>query len=362
MELMQANQQWANRPADERFTSLTELRDHCLDVRAHSKAVVLSTRKIEAAPIAGDSKGLVLVGPGGNAANVSHWSFGQLCQRANAPAGYLRELPSELAADNINYGLKRRDVEEIGVLLGRDSASAALVRAITGPSYGRIWNADIASALVERFGDGITGAFRVPGEFGRRVTVTKENTTLYASDRDMFVFLADEEHRIEVPDRRDGKSGTMARGFFVSNSETGAGTLSVATFLFDYVCCNRIVWGASDFSEIKVRHTAGAPDRWLEEVAPAIRAYATSSTHSVVTAIADAKAARIADVDTFLATRFTKSQVTGIKAAHMVDEGRPIESLWDATTAVTAYARGIEYQDARVDLERKGGAILKLAA
>jgi hypothetical protein len=33
----------------------------------------------------------------------------------------------------------------------------------------------------------------VPGEFGQRVAVTKQNTTLYASDRDMFVFLADEE-------------------------------------------------------------------------------------------------------------------------------------------------------------------------
>lgn len=362
MELLQASHQWATRPADERFTSLIELRDYCQSVRKRSKATVLSSRAISAAPIEGDSKGLVLVGPDGHAANVSHWSFGQLCARADAPAGYLRELPAALAADNINYGLKRRDVEDIGVLLSRDASSVTTVRAITGPSYGRIWNAQIADALVQRFGDGITGAFRVPGEFGKAITVTKDNTTLYASDRDMFVFLADEEHRIDVPDRRNGKAGSMARGFFVSNSEVGAGTLSVATFLFDYVCANRIVWGAQDFAEIKVRHTAGAPDRWLEEVAPAIRAYATSSTTSVTKAIADARAARIDDVDAFLATRFTKSQVTAIKAAHLADEGRPIETLWDATTGVTAYARGIEYQDARVDLERKGGAILKLAA
>lgn len=362
MELMQASHQWATRPADQRFVSLIELRDHCAGVRRHSHAKVLSTRAIQAAPLSGDSKALVLVGPDGNAANVSHWSFGQLCQRAEAPAGYLRTLPAELAADNINYGLKRRDVEDVGILLGRDDSSAALVRAITGPTYGRIWNAEIADALVARFGDGITGSFRVPGEWGKRVEVTKDNTTLYASDRDMFVFLADEDHRIEVPNRRDGKSGAMARGFFVSNSEVGAGTLSVATFLFDYVCGNRIVWGAHDFAEIKIRHTAGAPDRWMEEVAPAIRAYASSSTASVTRAIADAKAKRIEDVDAFLATRFTKSQVSGIKAAHLADESRPIESLWDATTGVTAYARGVEYQDARVDLERKGGAILKLAA
>ena len=61
----------------------------------------------------------------------------------------------------------------------------------------------------------------MPGEFGERVTVKKENTTLYASDRDMFVFLADEENRIEIPGRRAGRSGSFARGFFVWNSEVG---------------------------------------------------------------------------------------------------------------------------------------------
>lgn len=362
MELMQASQQWANRPADERFTSLIELRDHCASVRAQSKAAVVSTRDIHAAPVDGNAKALMLVGPDGNAVNVSHWSFGQLAARAKAPAGYLRDLPGALAADNINYGLKRQDVESVGVLLSKGNGGPATARAITGPDYGRIWNADIAGALVERFGDGVTGNFRVPGEWGRRVVVTKDNTTLYASDRDMFVFLADEEHRIEVPDRRNGHAGSMARGFFVSNSEVGAGTLTVATFLFDYVCGNRIVWGARDFAEIKIRHTSGAPHRWLEEVAPAIRTYASSSTHSVVTAIADARAKRIDNVDTFLATRFTKSQVTAIKAAHVEEEGRPIESLWDATTAVTAYAKSVTWQDERVTLERKGGDILKLAA
>lgn len=363
MELMQANAQWSNRPADERFTSLIELRDHCRAVRATSKATVLSTRDIHAAPVEGNAAALVLVGPGGNAVNVSHWSFGQLAARAKAPAGYLRTLPGALAADNINHGLHFQDVESLGVLLSRDKDSpTATARAITGPDYGRVWNADIASALVDRFGDGITGDFRVPGEWGRSVTVTKDNTTLYASDRDMFVFLADEVHRIDVPDRRNGKTGSMARGFFISNSEVGAGLIDVSTFLFDYVCGNRIVWGASNVERIKIRHTKGAPHRWIEEVAPAIRTYASSSTHSVVTAIADARAKRIDNVDVFLASRFTKSQVTAIKAAHMEEEGRPIETLWDATTGVTAYAKSVTWQDERVTLERKGGDILKLAA
>src|ERR1700730_11680066 len=58
------------------------------------------------------------------------------------------------------------------------------LRAATGPRYGRIWNADVVDALVERFGDGVSGHWRVPGIFGERITVDKGNTTLYASDRE----------------------------------------------------------------------------------------------------------------------------------------------------------------------------------
>jgi hypothetical protein len=46
----------------------------------------------------------------------------------------------------------------------------------------------------------------------------------------------------------------------------------------------------------------------------------------------------------------------------MQDEQRPIESLWDAATGITAYAREIAHTDDRVRLEREAGKVLKLAA
>ncbi len=360
-EIMTASRQWASRPADQRFTSLIELNEAVHQSRQNSRSTILPSRALSLSPVEGDSKALVVVGPDGNAVNMTNWAFGQMAARAGAPAGYLRQLPSALAADNINYGLQYvRDREDIGVLLHKNGGAPEL-RAVTGPQYGRIWNSTITQALVDRFGDGINGDFRVPGEFGKRVEVTKDNTTLYASDRDMFVFLADEEHRITVPNRRNGESGDMARGFFVWNSEVGSTTMGIATFLFDYVCKNRIVWGAQQYAEIKIRHTASAADRWLEEVVPAIESYANSSTSSVVQALTDAKAKRIDNVDEFLRNRFTVSQANAIKAAHMSDEDRPIETLWDAATGITAYARGITYQNERVDLERAAGKVLDLA-
>lgn len=359
--LMQASRQWSSRPSDERFTSLTELDAYVQRVRQNSQAHSLSSRAITCAPVAEDSRALVVIGPNGGAVDLTHWSFGQLAQRAGAPPGYLRTLPAAMAADCVNYGMATRDVDDLGVLLYKNGGPAQM-RAVTGPNYGRIWNATITRALVERFGDGLSGDFRVPGEFGKAVQVTKENTTLYASDRDMFVFLADEKNRITIPNRRDGMSGDLARGFFVWNSEVGSATLGIATFLFDYVCCNRIVWGATQFAEVRVRHTAGAPDRWLEDVAPAIEAYSHGSSQSVVKAIEDARAKRIDNVDEFLARRFTRSQVSAIKAAHLSDEQRPIETLWDAATGATAYARNIVHQDTRVDIEREAGRILDMAA
>ncbi len=356
--LTQASHQWASRPDDERFTSLTDMLTHFGTQRAASREVVCPTRRMSLVPGI-DHKALMLEGPNGHGYAPSHFSFGQLAVLAGAPAGYLRTLPAELAADCLNLGLQvTRKVEDVGCLLYRGEGEPVL-RAATGPKYGRIWNSDVTKGLVDRFGDGIDGHWRVPGEFGKAVDVTKANTTLYASDRDMFVFLADETRRITVPNRRNGQSGSMARGFFIWNSEVGSSTFGLATFLFDYACSNRIVWGASDHKEIRIRHTSGAPDRFFREIAPALETYAQSADGKIIEAIADAQKAKLGDdMENFLAKRFGKGLVRSMMTAHELEEGRPIETRWDVVTAATAVARSIPHQDTRVALERSAGELL----
>lgn len=360
--LTDASTQWASRPADERFTSLTEMQARLAFLRSNSRATVIANRNIHAAPVEGVAGGLAIIGPSGAPVLPTHWSFGQLAQRVGAPAGYMRDLPPELAADCLNYGLKRRDVEELGVLLQRPNGHTNIA-AVTGPNYGRVWNDRIVDSLVRTFGDGRTGTFKVPGEFGRAVEITKANTTLFASDRDCFVFLADEENKIEVANRRNGAPGLLSRGFFVRNSDVGAASFEIDTFLFDYTCSNRIVWGVSDHARVSFRHSKGAPERFAEQVAPALQRMHHEGTHNIVASIAAAKESRLGnadDVTAFLGKRFTKSQTSAIKAAHLADEGRPIETLWDVATGVTAYARGIEYQDARFELEKAAGKVLEM--
>jgi hypothetical protein len=364
MELLRASRQWATRPADERFTDLHQLHAKVSRQRNMSRAPIVASKGIRVQPDANDPvNGLQVVGKAGVPYTPTNWSFGQLASLAGAPAGYLRKLPAPIAADCVNYGLNfNRSVEDVGLLLTREGGDSTL-RAATGPKYGRIWNEEIVSSLIDMHGDGRTGRFRVPGEFGKQVDVTKDNTTIYGSDRDMFVFLADEENRVEVRNRRDGKSGSLARGFFCWNSEVGSTSVGVTLFFFDYACSNRIVWGAQDVKEIRINHTASAPHRWIEEITPMLTAYADSSAAGIEETIRLAQAKRVDDdLTKFLSSRFTGPQITGIKEAHMAEEGRPIETVWDAVTGVTAYAKSIEHQDNRIAMERLGGKLLDLVA
>jgi hypothetical protein len=361
--LMQASNQWMSRPADERFTSLTGMQEHFKVVRDESQSFVTANKRITLAPTGLKEMVVEIEGaPIAEPVAPTHHAFGQLAQLVGAPAGYLRNLPAPIAADAINYGLKfSRPIDDVGVLTRHNGEH--VLRAATGPRYGRIWNADVIDALVNRFGDGVTGHWRVPGEFGKAVTIDKDNTTFYASDKDMFVFLADETRRIEMPNRRDGKPGSLARGFFVWNSEVGDKRFGLGTFLFDYVCMNRIVWGAEHYDEVTIRHTASAPDKFLEQMQPALTALANASDAPIREAVAAAQAKKLDDdLDDFLANRFGKRMVAPLKALHEAEEARPIETLWDVSTAATAFARSLPNTDKRVEMEREAGKVLKLAA
>lgn len=363
MELMQASNNWWTRPSDERFTNLIEMQHKMRALRDNSRERDTTLQYVLVTPT--EDNNLVVTARGSDkTAKLSNYAFGQLAPLAGAPAGYLRKLPASMAADCLNYGMQfgNESTKDVRALFTGDE-NGIHTRAFNGSRYGRIWNADVVDALVRKFGNGVDGAWTVPGIRGKKLdSVTKENTTLFASDRDMFVFLTDEQHKIEVPNRRNGETGLMSRGFFVWNSEVGDKAFGLATFLFDYVCANRIVWGATEYKEIKIRHTSGAPDRWAHEMAPMLVAYANASADVEQQKIVLAQQKKLDDVDKFLANRFGPRMVDRFKSIHMIEEQRPIETLWDATTAVTAYARNIEHQDARVEMERKAGDILELAA
>ena len=96
------------------------------------------------------------------------------------------------------------------------------LRAVTGPDYGRIWDHELVAAVMKIAGNGTGGTkWKVPGVLDWNtmthnpfVDVTKDTTTLYASDRDVFLFLVDDTHPIEAGRLPDGSPDLYFRGFY----------------------------------------------------------------------------------------------------------------------------------------------------
>jgi hypothetical protein len=196
------------------------------------------------------------------------------------------------------------------------------------------------------------------------VDVTKETTTLYASDRDVFIFLVDDTHPIEAGKLPNGDPDIFFRGFYCWNSEVGAKTLGIATFYLRAVCCNRILWGVENFEEIKIRHSKFAPDRFARQAEPALAHYADASPRSFVDGIRTAREKIVArgdeDRTEFLRGRgFSKSDTARIIETVLQEEGRPPESVFDFVSGITALARTKTHQDSRLDLEGKARILLE---
>ena len=94
---------------------------------------------------------LAVVGKTSIPANLTNWSFGQLCRRVGAPAGYLESLPANLAAQNMNHGLEalgRQDTaRDANLLFGIGNGSLTL-RSMMTDAYSRFWNYEVVERLL----------------------------------------------------------------------------------------------------------------------------------------------------------------------------------------------------------------------
>jgi hypothetical protein len=63
------------------------------------------------------------------------------------------------------------------------------------------------------------------------VDVTKDTTTLYASDRDVFLFLVDDTNPIEAGRLPDGSPDVYFRGFFAGTPRSAARRLALRAFI-----------------------------------------------------------------------------------------------------------------------------------
>jgi hypothetical protein len=374
--------QWMSRPADQRFLSLDDLWQYKKDFWDGSFQSRYRTSDIEL--IAPDPKTptdfhKLTVGvkvETGARTDVrelapTHHAFGQLAALGKAPATFLRELPSPLVVDLMTWRLRHaREIEEIKLYGGTQELYAA-----TGPDYGRIPDYEVVEAVRQVAGSGRgEKRWKVPGVLDWRTNlydpnapVTGDSTTIYASDRDCFIFLVDDRNPIEVGKLPSGEPDLMFRGFYIQNSEMATRSLKLAAFYLRAVCMNRNLWGVEDFEEISIRHNRLAPDRWLQQCVPALNSYANGSSQKLIAGVQAAKTAKVASdhdaaVD-FLATRkFSASRIDAILKIGEKEEGHEPRSAWDMAQAVTAFARNALNTDDRLSIELEAKRILDKVA
>ncbi len=339
------SKQWASRPDDERFLTLEALAEHVSNRANNSTTKIVENGALKAY---GTEEGELLLNTEIGPKFFTHWSFGQVSNLAQAPSSYLRRLSSPLAAACLNEGFQKALREESMLLAnGNDT-----VRALTSPTYGRIWDYEVVNA-VQRV---TAGSNWVIPSSSYSASNPKRATTLYGSDRDVFIFLVDDKNPIDV----DGEQ--LFRGFYTWNSEVGSAVFGLATFLYRTVCDNRIIWGVSHKSELRIRHTSGAPERFLQEGNKTLLEYSNESARPIIEQIQRAKSIKLGkdedEVQEFLKKRgFNLATAKSAIEAAKIEEGE-FNTPWSIAQGITAHARGIAHTDSRVALEREAGKLL----
>lgn len=383
MNLYAASNQWANRPDDERFSSLEEMYDQTKSyaTQARELEVPFSTLRVEAV----DSN-LQVTSRAGVPATFTHYAFDQLCTRVKAPASYLRELPPTLAAQNINYGLARRGDDGNSASLLFHQNGGLTLRALTTSAYERIWNWEIVEFLM-RIRD--EQGWRVPparpvhqGQPGsRRATeadVLKSRSSalsvevgdwiapagLYASDHDMFAFMVNEEIRVD-----DGSAEGLMRGFFIRQSEVGECSVWVTGFKMRTVCGNHIVWGVTDLLELKIKHVGEARKAVGRDVPGALLKYAQASVgleqeqvnKARTLQLGTSKELVIEGVQKFKIPELSKKKISDaydLAEMHVDQDGSP-RTVWGIVNGFTRLSQQTTHADERNSLDRAAGKIMK---
>jgi len=295
----QAHEQWANRPADERFRTLTELADSreaawgtTEDAEVPAGSITAHVTAAGTLAVAGERTGLV---------TPTSWSFEQVANLAGAPSEYLRKLTNQQVADLLNYGIE----QELGkvpmrrgrILTVRGGDDPTLL-SLVSKKYERVGDHILARwaqrelveqrgflnpwARAEAWGVGaIDQDWAEPFDLSdprMNYLINVPSGTmvapsgLYAGDRDMFCFLIDPEKTID-----DGGGNALHRGVLFGNSAVGARKLWIRTFLFAAVCGNHFIWGAQEGEQVDLRHIGNVQETWQALFAAAVDMLGASS-------------------------------------------------------------------------------------
>jgi hypothetical protein len=355
---------WAHRPDDIKFNTLGELVAHTEKIKDCS---FLREAAVEHLSVLSRGNSfepgvdpLYLTHEQNEWARLTHLSFNQFCSMIGARAGEYRKLPAAIAQIPLSYLAERVDRRDAKILYHKDpnSEGELTCRALNSPSYGRIWNYELAKAVQDYVDPNVwtvpdTTSFHLKTGF------------ITTNDRKAFIFMVDEKHPIQLP----GSDKPLYRGFYAWNSEVGDGAAGIAEFLFFSACANRAIMGLTEFKELYIRHTCGAPDRWVRDAAPKLKEYVNSSPDGIQKRLEAAKNLQPAKTEDgvlewmqnkgFALTASKEAiELARDSIASGADPNFSPYSIFNLMMGMTAKARTITNNDDKVEMERAAGKML----
>ena len=292
--------------------------------------------------------------------HLNDWSFGSLCNIAGAPKGYINGLPTELACRNLNNGIRTRFQSGNGTVA---PITGGQIRAFYSDKYERLPDLEVAERIADtakRLGYEPAGKFA-----GVRVgmpPVRPEASGLYASDRDMFLFVANEERGFEF------EGDTYYHCAIAWNSEVTFKKHGWLMCLYRGICGNHLIWDAEEVLQSESIHRGNSVHETLESFDVMMEQYDARREQVQDIAIARLTASRVLEfaetrelVAERLAEYMLKKQVEA--ALPFLDDERAYpkdpHSVFGVTQALTLYSQTIAHSSTRDAIDRTAGRIVK---
>lgn len=355
--MIQTPRDYSVRPADSRHATLDSVISEAQAEQARSREAKYVLGDLRAVA---DGDSVKIASPKG-VARFTHWSFGQLARMVGAPAAYLRELPAQIAADAINFGLHTATPPATpAVLLVRaaNGTPEPVIRSVTSKTYGRLWDADLLTALRDLVGsNGWELDFATRSDRDSVITVSNKRNVL----RDPSV-----QNIIDDPSAAAG--GIMYRSLTLGNSETGAGSAWYEGGLYRARCKNLMLWSAVVETRYRRRHVGSHVLRdVVRELARFAHQYLEQSPardeaiirQLIDKDIASTKDGIVAELRTFGAT--VEQANAAYASCEMFESARPT-SFWGIAQGLTRNSQLASFSDERIALDTIAAQLLRKGA
>jgi hypothetical protein len=383
--LREAARHFAGRPPEEHFPDLPALVADARAQKERSRTAHVSDGGIlyvaDGAQIVAD-----LGGPAGEV-ELSHYARTQLGNLTGVPIRVQDKLTARTCATVLNETMPRdhNGTDARSGLLedGAGDGGRPRARAITTQVYHRLWDADLYAEAGRWLPEGWEPAYpELHVLWNREDTGDRSNINgndkpaLFRSDRDSFAFF----HGSREED--GGTFGGLRPGLMLWNSEVGASSFGWRRFYFRAMCCNFLIWDATQIKTRRSRHTRqvgriyGMLRRELQRIAAPMTtaeldAFAKATRAPFVSWSETEKETREKAADKLYRMRgvsITQTQAAAaIKAAAdeernaSPDAGGAWLSSWDVANGLTWAAQRVRYTKDRANLQEAAGAVLAAA-